>query len=320
MSGNMRFNLTTYLLFIAAMLSGCTDAPDMPDTPGTDTSTPISFDVTAVPPESAEGSRANTITYPSDITSLRLFAPLWENTGSGYVFRFYEIADETVSRNDDGTWSTSRPYYWPDRTKALSFFAYAPVDIEGWEMVSMPHSSPDRMRFFYTPPKDARDQHDIVFASDTRMLNYAGSPEKSVSLTFMHILANIQFRINGDATTVSSITLNNLYSESGFSPNGNYWDRMNRDNTAEAAKTSYTVYIPEDGSMGDDQRLIIIPQQPTAYDATITVTMRDGTSMESSFAYRSLMSGALTIININLPATGDTSRQLTSQLTIASTR
>lgn len=316
----MRISRTLFLLSAVALLASCSsDTTDMPEIPEEKSPAPISFEVSTAHFETAQDSRGSSLEYPSDITSLKLFAPLWVSNGNGYEFECYEIEDEVVSKNDDMTWSTGTPYYWPEKNKALSFFAYAPIDIDGWETVSLPHTNPDQMRFFYTPPDDAKNQHDIVFAYSNQMLNYAGSPDKSVHLAFSHILANIKFTINGDATTVYSISLQQLYGESGFNPNGYYWDYRNRDNTGDASRTSYTVLIPENGQLGDDQTLIIIPQQTTPADASIVVQLRDGTILKNDFAYKSLMMGAITTININLPAK-ESSAQLTSQLTIASTR
>ncbi|MDE6117462.1 MAG: fimbrillin family protein [Duncaniella sp.] len=316
----MRIHFTPYLISAVVLLASCSpDSTDSPEIPDEGTTTPISFGVSTIPLEAAGNGRGPTISYPSDITSLRLFAPLWVDNGNGYEFEYYEIEDEIVSKNDDMSWSTSTPYYWPGKNKALSFFAYAPLDIKGWETASLPHTHPDQIRFFYTPPSEAENQHDIVFAYDNQILNYTDSPEKKVYLSFSHILANVRFVINGDPTSVYSISLKWLYGESGFNPNGYYWDYRNKDNTGEAMLTSYTVLVPENGVMGDDQTLMIIPQQPTPEDASIIVQLRDGTILKNSFAYQSLMSGAITTININLP-TEESASQLTSQLTIASTR
>lgn len=270
--------------------------------------TQISFSVTTEALSDSTQSRGITINHPSNMSEFRIFAPLWDQTEEGYIFRGYEIEDEIVSRGSDNEWTTSIPYYWPQGNRFLTFFAYHPANVDGWR-VGNPHYSPKEIRFYYTPPADSRAQHDILFAYNHDMMNYSGEPDKRVKLTFSHILTNIRFKIIGDSTKVKSITLKNFHGSGGYHPEEwsemYNWDYNNFENTAPAPLVDYTVEIPENGVIGDEQTLIIIPQQARP-DSSIEVLLRDGTVLTSPFSYHTFQPQEIRRINIHLPSDSTT--------------
>lgn len=298
-----------YPLLTLALISACTSSNDdepapepMPDV--------ISFSISTEAISDSASSRGITINHPSGMSEFKLYAPLWEEVNGGYEFRGYEIEDEIVSKGADDEWTTSIPYYWPQGKRYLNFMAFHPANVEGWSIASSPYTSPDQLRFYYTPPADSKKQHDLLFAFNHEMLNYSGDTSRRVKLTFSHILTNIRFNIVGDAKTVRSITLKNFYGGGGFHPEGSgymySWDYNNFENNAPAPRVSYTVDIPEDGVIGDDQTLIIIPQQ-AQWDSSIEVTMRDGTVYSSAFAYHTFLPKSIRTINVHLPQSRSTS-------------
>lgn len=297
----MRF---TFPLLILCLMSSCANGANDEPTPVSG-NVPISFDISAERVEPSAASRGTTIGFPSDMSEFRLFAALWDKIDNGsYRFMGYEIDNEMVTRGSDNEWATSIPYYWPLGNRYLTFFAYYPAEIEGWR-IGNPHSSPEEIRFYYTPPADSKDQHDVLFAFNHEMMNYSGNPSKRVKLTFTHILANIRLNIVGDATQVRYITLKNFYGSGGYHPGGGgvlyNWDYNDFENTAPAPLVNYTVEVPENGILSDTHSLIIIPQQ-TREDSSIEVTMRDGTVHSWRFAHHTFLPQSIRTINIHLPS------------------
>lgn len=262
----------------------------------------ISFNVTCEAVKDSTQGRGVTI-HPAEMNEFRVFAPLWEKTNNGFTFEGYEIDNDVVIRGADGEWTTRIPYYWPTGNRYLSFFAYHPANVTGWQ-IKEPHSSPRQIRFFYTPPKDTKEQSDIIFAYNNQMMNYAEQPNQRVNLTFKHILTNIRFTIEGDPTTVKHITLQNVYGCGGYHPEGGGvlfdWDYNNFDDTELAPPVDYTIEVPYDGVLGEEQTLIILPQQMRP-DSQLSVTMRDGTVHTWPFAYHTFLPQAITRVRIHLP-------------------
>lgn len=296
----MRFNFTIFTIAALSLASCTSDSTDEPVP--TVESEVISFNVTTESITDSTEGRGVTI-HPTYMNEFRIFAPLWEKSWGSYTFRGYEIDNDIVVKGADGEWATKIPYYWPTGSRYLTFFAYYPADVAGWQ-IKEPHTSPQQIRFFYTPPKSTKEQSDIIFAYNNEMMNFSDDPNRRVHLVFKHILTNIRFTIEGDATTVRSITLHNVYGCGGYHPTGGGgyydWDYNNFENTAVAPLVDYTIEVPENGVLGEEQTLIILPQQ-MRYDTELSVTMRDGTIHTWPFAYHTFLPQAVRRIKIHLP-------------------
>ncbi|MCM1355949.1 MAG: fimbrillin family protein [Staphylococcus sp.] len=292
----MRFSIKKIqlsLLLAPCLLAACGDAdePSLPVAPPPgETQVAIGFTSTVegISDPEVTASRSGIV---KDVESIRVYAVQWNSDGKidGYL-----MEDELVSHAKDGTWTTSVPYYWPDSTKTLSFFAYSPSNLK-WEYRN-PGSDPYQTQFFYEPPLDPKDQVDIITSAIINKINYSATPSKKVDLHFGHRLAQVVFDVKGDASQLRSITLKNVIG-CGLYNFGESWDT----HTYSDCIVSYTVDVPPDGKFGDDQRLMIIPQQ-TKPGCTIDVKYNDGTTKSVDFAWKTLHMGAVGHIVINLPS------------------
>lgn len=279
-------------LLASCLLAACgaTDEPSPVTPPPAETQVAIAFTSTVegMSDPAAGVSRSGIV---KDVESIRVYATQWNSDGKidGYL-----MENELVSHAKDGTWTTSVPYYWPDSTKTLSFFAYSPANLD-WEYHKS-GSDPYQTQFFYRPPLDPKDQVDIITSAIVHNINYASNPGKKVDLHFGHRLAQIVFDVKGDASQLKSITLKNVIG-CGLYNFGESWDTHSYTDCI----VSYTVDVPADGKFGDDQRLMIIPQL-TQPGCTIDVKYTDGTTKSVDFAWKTLHMGAVGHIVINLPS------------------
>lgn len=293
------------LTLLAAASTACSDDSATADEPQPAAAAPICFSYSTEAmsnPDDADGgstSRGTSMGF-EDIENFKVYAAQWEgNDQWNSEFSFYIMDGETVGRAKDGSWTTSVPYYWPDSGRLLSFFAITP---DNPSFIFTNHTeAPDKARFFFAPPNNPAEQGEILFAGITERINYNTQPQRKVELHFQHILARVIFNIRGDARRIESITLSNVTGCGGFHPTfGNgWWDLYNYENNSEGFRTAYTVHIPEDGSMGDDQALMIIPQT-TPGECALEVRFRDGTYRTAPFPYKTFNAGGITNINISI--------------------
>lgn len=264
-----------YITLILTALASCGSETDEPAPVGPQT--PISFgnSVMAIETEDGAGSRA-AVMEEEDMVSFCVYGQLFDNG----TFKGYMIPGERVTpAKKDDSWITENLYYWPDQSKGMSFFAYSPENVEGLKLLN-PEQDPYNPRFEYEPPKDPKRQVDLLFANTNPYapINYGHEPGRKVALEFRHRLIQINFHVNGDASKLATITLNNVTKKGIFNFQGTQWWELPH-NEADS-RTSYTINVPADGNFGDDHRLMIIPQR-TPHDCTLEITFRDGTPAKS---------------------------------------
>lgn len=261
----------------------------------------IGFAMDINTPTSDSGSRA-IVTEKDDIKSFRIFGAQWEGSDpNNSEFAFYTMNGDIVSPAKDGSWTTSTPYYWPDSNRLMSFFAYSPIEIDGWTNTS-PERPPEEARYYYAPPADPTKQVDILCSSLTGRINHSKNPDDKVKLWFHHALSQVIFDIRGgNPADIESITLKGLTGCGGYhpTPGDGWWDLYDYANTAEGFRTAYTVNIPSDGSMGDDQRLMVIPQT-TPYGCRLEIRFRNGRFESRNFEYKTFNLGAVANIVIHI--------------------
>lgn len=240
---------------------------------------PLSFSHSVEPALDSESSRA-TVIEQDDVESFRVYGALYENR---HEFKGYMISGERViPAKQDNTWVTEKLYYWPDTTKwGMAFFAYSPDIVKGLEIKDI-ESNPYSPSFIYEPPTDPREQVDLLFATTNphAPINYGSQLGKPVELQFFHSLMQVYFEIRGNAKRLTSITLKNVFKKGilNLQYSHKWWDPWSiQDNI-----TSYTIEVPVDGILGDDHRLMIIPQK-TPYNCSIDITFRDGTTKSIPF-------------------------------------
>lgn len=259
---------------IALPLLGCTDSTDEPQPESTQTA--ISFGHSIEAAAEADGSSRAAVTEKEDIKAFRAYALMFEH---GTFIDFLFSDEKVIPAKADNTWVTEHLYYWPDKSKGLGFVAYSPEKVEGLTFVT-PVSNVHNPQFTYEPPADPARQVDLLFAKTNlyEHINYGSEPGRKVPLTFYHRLIQVYFEVKGDARRVASITMKNVFRRGTFNFIGDPWWDVDREGAD--SKTSYTVTVPDDGVLGDDQRLMIIPQV-TPHDCTLEISFRDGTPARS---------------------------------------
>lgn len=87
-------------------------------------------------------------------------------------------------------WATKDIHKWPsDKTKQLSFFAYAPADLIATDQISTAISSSSQTLTGFSPKKALADQQDIVTAFNT---GTKADNQNGVDLKFRHALTQIE--------------------------------------------------------------------------------------------------------------------------------
>ena len=287
-----------YIALAGIALTACSNA-DEPSLPQVKDGVAISFSTSMEALTTEKQSRATTVDY-DNIQNFKVYAAEWD---SGNNFECYIMEGEEVMKGSDGSWTTKIPYYWPTDGRTLSFYAYTPANVDGFILTNH-WEAPEKARFYYEPPSNPKNQTEIIFTDLTDKINNADKPQEKVNLYFRHILSLIYFRINGDAKRLESISLSNIYGCGGYSVGAyrqNVWDNKDYSGEKDGFRTSYTIDIPEDGIMGEEQRMIIVPQQ-TPGDAILEFRFRDGSYRSVNFGWRVLKYDGINYINVTLPA------------------
>lgn len=280
----------TYLAVALVFASACSEQEDEPQPA---MGAKITFATTQDELTGDDGSRATPVLAP-DFKEFKVYAYNFTNMASPELF----MVDETAKQVSQTIWRTDKDYYWPVPygQQSLRFLAYANYD-ENLVFTNPEVDNPADIRFTYKCPTDPKKQKDVIMTlsyNHTSTLNAAQHP---VPLHFQHILAWVKFSFNGDAKRVKSVTLKNLISESVYVPAWGAWSEY----LGPQTKADYTVEIPEDGVLTDDQSLMVIPHT-THTDGAVVVEMRDGSSYTVPLHYVTLQMDAVNNIRINLPA------------------
>lgn len=291
-------NRKAYITFLlpALLLAACSSDVDEPAPVKPQVALSFSHSVEAA--TEADGSRAGVI-EKDDIESFHVYGALYENN---HIFKGYLFKDErAIPATKDNTWVTEKLYYWPDKTFGMSFVAYSPEYVKGLEVYDI-ETDPYNPRFMYEPPADPKEQVDLLFASTNpyNPINYCDNPGVRVDMNFQHCLMQVYFDIRGDGRKLKSITLKNVFKKAILDLRYSHlmWHPWNIENN----NTSYTINVPEDGVLGDEHRLMIIPQY-TSVQCTIDIAFRDGTSKSIPFSgkFETNAVGKVYRIILNMP-------------------
>lgn len=136
--------------------------------------------------------------------------------------------NEDASSNAQNVWQTDRIYYWPGSNHTLQFYAWAPIDAQGFVAPSTPQS----MDCTYTVPAVASDQKDILVASTSKI---SGNNNAAVPLQFEHICTAVRFVVGSEMQpgTIQSVALKSVAGSGTYSMSNKLW-------TLNAAVTDFT--------------------------------------------------------------------------------
>ncbi|MFR9584369.1 MAG: fimbrillin family protein, partial [Rikenellaceae bacterium] len=122
------------------------------------------------------------------VTSVDAGVSLYATCGSETI-----ITNETLSKNDDGTWGASKTYMWPSSTEDVVFYAYNPTTL-----------SVSDNKVAVTIAATAGDQIDIL-ASKTTVVN--NDRVNTVNIKMNHMLSKVDFAFTIDADDVKNFNL-----------------------------------------------------------------------------------------------------------------
>ena len=103
-------------------------------------------------------------------------------------------------------WNTSTPYYWPDGTAKLSFFAYSP-----YTSTNPFGISGGKVTLSYTANATVASQEDLLIAAAFDE-NHSASLDPKQSLTFKHALTAVTFEAAADLfpCTITKVSLSGI--------------------------------------------------------------------------------------------------------------
>lgn len=205
---------------------------------------------------SAMDSRA-TETTNANLTSIKAAAFMGDQL-------FFPAMDFT--KGGDGFFTSTTEYYWPGDNTQLSFYAYAPANLDNVTLTADTKTVSD-----FSPAANLANQIDFVTASATGTKDLNES--SGVPLTFNHQLAQIEVRAKSDnevyTFAISGVRIGQPLSNGSFDFTTSKWtlgaDKAIYTDTYTTAKvlTSDAVSV-----MGDGGNAMILPQQLTAWDPT----------------------------------------------------
>lgn len=185
------FTAPSWAVILLLLLSSCNKenaSTESGATGGNGNAVPIGFSSSVA---SLADTRAGAIT---DIRYMYVFASYtgtsdWTAASiPNFMYR------QLMEKSPDGTWTYASTKYWPGNTnEKISFFAYAPMDVEGLSLSPGDVAGP---KLTYIVPTQESEKQDLLLGSVMNRTSAGGQ----VSFLMKHALAQIRFRVkSGDA-------------------------------------------------------------------------------------------------------------------------
>ena len=181
--------------------------------------------------------------------------------------------------------SATAPYYWPDGTDKLSFFAYSP-----WNSASPFGTSGGAVTLDYTADGTVADQKDLLVAAAFDE-NHSTSLDPKQALNFKHALTAVTFSAAADLfpCTVTKITLTGIPTKNTYT-----YGLANGSNGTWATTGSipqtftFTLSQAVSGSAtpltSGSNTLLMVPQTLPS-NAKVTIEFTDGASRSHTLSY-----------------------------------
>lgn len=150
------------------------------------------------------------------------------------------------SFNGDEMTSPGNPVYWKDISNAdFSIYAYAPHDVTTVDATNK--------TITYQVADEVANQKDVIVAS--RSIVYNTDKNKTIPLTFDHILTAVRFKLAIDGATLQSIIVSGVNNKGVYTMTTGLWSEQEKISVTNAADISYTINSTEAGN-----ELLMIPQ------------------------------------------------------------
>ena len=184
--------------------------------------------------------------------------------------------DNAKATASGGTYGFNPPYFWPDETYNMAFFAYAPYDEDG-NIFSEKQGAPT---LTYSVPTDIKKQKDLLACwkkIEEDIEEDKDNKRETIVLNFSHLCTAVKFKVGeGLEDAITSISIKNVYGSGTYSVAAGKWT------TTGEANGTYTLTIDsEDTSEGTEltqgENIFMMIPQTLPEDAAIEVTfMEDG--------------------------------------------
>ena len=204
----------------------------------------------------------------------------WSAKISGSNVTFPEsYLDEQVEKGKG--WVTDQ--FWPGDREKCAFFAYAPYHAKGLSKFTI-NTWPS---FHYSVPLDVVEQNDLLVTRNVIPANtsaygnidISGDFNKPDSLTFDHACTAIRFAIGDQMApgVITKIKINNVYGAGDYSYETESWSNV--DSLKSFTLTQNFEIKPGEHNkiLNNDDNVFMMVPQIVPEDATIEVTVNDGT-------------------------------------------
>lgn len=268
------------VLSSAAMFAACTSDTDVQDVSPKDV---ISFNTTL--------KGVTKTVYTNETFDKFKVVALGGNENENFI--------DDVLKVSASKWATKNIHKWPtDKTKQLSFFAYAPADLIQDAKTAISDNSQKLENF--TPQKYLTDQQDIVTAFNKGSQD--GNPN-GVSLKFRHALTQIEILATNEdvlryKVEVLGSKLVRVKSKGTmtFSKDANVASSWTVDNDAKSSfgdklPASITLNTTPQRVMTDGNNWMMLPQQLEAWDKDANAPSNDGAYIAVLLRITELSSG-----------------------------
>ena len=185
--------------------------------------------------------------------------------------------DNAKATASGGTYGFNPPYFWPDETYNMAFFAYAPYDEDG-TIFSEKQGAPT---LTYSVPTDIKKQKDLLACwkkIEEDIEEDKDNKRETIVLNFSHLCTAVKFKVGkGLENAITSISIKNVYGSGTYSVANEKWTP-----TGEANGTEYTLDVnpkntPQETELTTGENIFMMIPQTLPEDAEIEVTfMEDG--------------------------------------------
>ena len=173
-----------------------------------------------------------------------------------------------------GTYGFNPPYFWPDETYNMAFFAYAPYDEDG-TIFSEKQGAPT---LTYSVPTDIKKQKDLLACwkkIEEDIEEDKDNKRETIVLNFSHLCTAVKFKVGkGLENAITSISIKNVYGSGTYSVANEKWTP-----TGEANGT-YTLNVnpentPQETELTTGENIFMMIPQILPEDAEIEVTFKE---------------------------------------------
>ena len=182
--------------------------------------------------------------------------------------------DNAKATASGGTYGFNPPYFWPDETYNMAFFAYAPYDEDG----TIFQDKTGEPTLQYTVPTDITEQKDLLACwkkIEEDIEEDKDNKRETIVLNFSHLCTAVKFKVGkGLENAITSISIKNVYGSGTYSVANEKWTP-----TGEANGT-YTLDVnlkntPQDTELTTGENIFMMIPQTLPQNAEIEVTFKE---------------------------------------------